>query len=445
MASQNQIDRLALWMNGERVGSWINSARAQPVLQYEASWLQSARARPLSLSLPFTPGNFPHKGEAVKNFFDNLLPDNAAIRKRLATKFNANSEDAFDLLQAIGRDCAGAIQLLPEQEVPQNIFSINGEALSDKDIERILFNVTYSGATVQNDPEVDFRISIAGAQEKTALLWHENRWQRPLGATPTTHIFKLPLGRIGNLGVDLGNSVENEWLCAQILQAFGLPVAKCDMANFGEKRVLIVERFDRRLSNDVSWITRLPQEDFCQALGISPWKKYESNGGPGIEAILKVLENSDAREQDRNAFYQTQILFWMLAAIDGHAKNFSLFLNASGSYRLTPFYDVLSAWPYVGKKSNQLQAKKIKLAMAVRSENTHYRLLEIQRRHWNAMARRCGLGLNAESLIKDLIEKTPAVIKQVSTLLPKNFPDAVAELIFKGLQNAADKLEAMEA
>ncbi len=445
MAGQKQADRLAIWMNGERVGSWINSARAQPVLQYETSWLQSPHARPLSLSLPFTPGNLPHKGEAVKNFFDNLLPDNAAIRKRLATKFNANSDDAFDLLNAIGRDCVGAIQLLPEQQGPKNIFSIGGEALNDADIERILANVTYSGSAMQHDPEEDFRISIAGAQEKTALLWHENRWNRPLGATPTTHIFKLPLGNIGNLGIDLGNSVENEWLCAQILHAFGLPVASCAMKTFGNKKVLIVERFDRRLSVDGSWITRLPQEDFCQALGVSPWKKYESNGGPGIESILKVLENSDMREQDRNIFYQTQILFWMLGAIDGHAKNFSLFLNAGGSYRLTPFYDVLSAWPYVGKKAGQLQAKKIKLAMAVRSENTHYRLFEIQRRHWNAMARRCGLGLDAENLISGLIEKTPTVIKQVGASLPKNFPNAVAETIFKGLQSAADKLEGMEA
>ena len=217
------------------------------------------------------------------------------------------------------------------------------------------------------------------------------------------------------------------------------------MAQFGEQRVLIVKRFDRQLSVDKKWITRLPQEDFCQALGVSPLRKYEADGGPGIEAILKILENSNARETDRNNFYSAQILFWMLAATDGHAKNFSLFLGAGGTYRLTPFYDVLSAWPYMVGKGAKLSKKKVKLAMAVRSKNAHYQIDEIQRRHWNEMARRCGLGLNAENLIKELIEKTLGVIKRVSEILPKDFPEHISTPVFEGLQNSSNRLAAMEA
>lgn len=133
------------------------------------------------------------------------------------------------------------------------------------------------------------------------------------------------------------------------------------------------------------------------------------------------------------------------AATDGHAKNFSLFLGAGGTYRLTPFYDVLSAWPYMLGKGAKLSKKKAKLAMAVRSKNTHYQIDEIQRRHWNEMARRCGLGLNAENLIEALIDKTPSVIKQVTGLLPKDFPEHISTPVFEGLQNAANRLAAMEA
>lgn len=444
MARSSSKGTLVIWMNGERVGTWSQSSHAQQSLQYDPTWITQSNTRPLSLSLPFTPGNLPLKGDEVRHYFENLLPDSNAIRERLATKYRANSTDAYHLLQAIGRECVGAVQLLPEGLAPENVYQIECEALSDVEIEKILSNVTRTGPLQARDEDEDFRISIAGAQEKTALLWHQKKWQRPLGATPTTHIFKLPLGLIANVG-DLNNSVENEWLCAQILREYGLPVAECELAQFGTQRVLVVKRFDRKLSADKKWITRLPQEDFCQALGVSPLRKYEADGGPGIEGILKILENSNTRETDRNHFYSAQILFWMLAATDGHAKNFSLFLGAGGTYRLTPFYDVLSAWPYMVGKGAKLSKKKAKLAMAIRSKNAHYLIDEIQRRHWNEMARRCGLGLNAENLIQELIERTPEVIKRVAASLPKDFPETISATVFEGLQNSAIKLANMKS
>lgn len=127
--------------------------------------------------------------------------------------------------------------------------------------------------------DADFRISIAGAQEKTALLWYQDRWQRPLGSTPTSHIFKLPIGKIVQNNIDLSESCENEWLCLRIAKAFGFDVANADLATFGKKKVLVVQRFDRRWSKSGEWLLRLPQEDFCQALGIAPALKYESHGG----------------------------------------------------------------------------------------------------------------------------------------------------------------------
>ncbi len=110
--------------------------------------------------------------------------------------------------------------------------------------------------------------------------------------------------------MDMRQSIENEWLCLKILEAFGLDVAKADIAVFGTQRTLVVERFDRKLSSDGSWWMRLPQEDLCQALGVSPEKKYEHEGGPGIIEIMHFLLSSSNPQQDRKLFLKTQLLFF---------------------------------------------------------------------------------------------------------------------------------------
>jgi len=236
-------------------------------------------------------------------------------------------------------------------------------------------------------------------------------------------------------------SVENEWLCSKLMQAYGLNTAHCDIAQFGDQKALIVERFDRVLASDKSWIVRLPQEDLCQATGTSYLKKYQSDGGPGIDRILGLLRTSNHAKQDREDFLKCQIVFWLLAAIDGHAKNFSIRIEAKGNYHLTPFYDVLSAYPVMGNKAGQLSPQKAKLAMGVRGEqNMHYKLAEIQRRHWIETAQRNGIGDEGEAIVNELRARTPGVIATVRTQLPADFPEAVSGPILAGLAKAAKKL-----
>jgi serine/threonine-protein kinase HipA len=154
----------------------------------------------LSLSLPFNPHNEPIKGTAVEHYFDNLLPDSNAIRKRVAARFKTGSVDAFDLLRAIGRDCVGAIQLLDEAETPTAVDQLQAVRVDDESIERHLLSVVNPDKfDASGDPNDGFRISLAGAQEKDAYLWWNGAWHKPRGTTPTTHIFKLPLGLIGGL------------------------------------------------------------------------------------------------------------------------------------------------------------------------------------------------------------------------------------------------------
>ncbi|MGH6610289.1 MAG: HipA domain-containing protein, partial [Burkholderiaceae bacterium] len=328
---------LAVWMNGERVGVWSRGRSGLHRFTYDASWLESEHVRALSLSLPIPVGR-EVAGDAVLHYFDNLLPESERIRTRLSARFRTGSTEALDLLQAVGRDCAGAVQLLPIGQRPDGFDRLDCLVLKEAEVERIVEGVTDPAFRLTDGDDDSLRISIAGAQEKTALVRVGKSWCRPLHSTPTTHILKLPLGLVGGRRLDLSHSVENEWLCAQILREFGLPVAHTEIAHFGAQKVLVVERFDRRWMDNGAWIARLPQEDFCQALGVGFENKYESDGGPGIAQCLQVLAGSEAAPGDGRLFLCAQLAFWLLAATDGHAKNFSLFLLNNDRYRLTPLY-----------------------------------------------------------------------------------------------------------
>jgi serine/threonine-protein kinase HipA len=442
MGRRAKTTRLNIWMNGIPVGYWETTRQGER-LAYFNEWLTDEQSRPLSLSLPFLPGNSPYQGQVVTDYFDNLLPDNDVIRRRLAQRHQAGGTDAFQLLAKLGRDCVGAIQFLPEDESPSDIYEIKGEELNTAGVAQRLRNTTSAEALGQHDRDQDLRLSIAGAQEKTALLHHEGQWCLPHGSTPTTHIFKLPLGLVGQMRADMRTSVENEWLCSKIMEAYGIPIARCEIEHFEDQKALVVERFDRAPSSDGSWIIRLPQEDLCQATGKSPLRKYQSDGGPGIAQIMDLLLGSDHAEGDRKKFFKTQIIFWVLAATDGHAKNFSIALLPGGHYRATPIYDVLSAHPVIGNGKNQISPHKAKLAMAVRGSTNYYLLDKIQRRHWISQARQVGFGaLAAERLIEEVTESTESVIDTVCRLLPSDIPIDMAEAVFSGMRRQSAKLAA---
>ena len=252
------------------------------------------------------------------------------MRKRVAERVGAGGTDAFSLLTEIGRDCVGALQFIPDSVTPQPSRQITGRALSDEDIDNMLndLDVTPLGICKEHD----FRISIAGAQDKTALLFHDRQWIEPTGTTPTTHIIKPQIGKLSN-GMDLSNSVENEYLCMKLMEAFDLQTAHVEIAVFNKQTALVIERFDRKWNNN-DHITRLPLEDCCQALSIAPTRKYRNEGGPGNVDIMSVLRGSDEPVIDRYNFFKSQILFWLIGATDGHAKKFSLALF-TGRIRMT--------------------------------------------------------------------------------------------------------------
>lgn len=255
----------------------------------------------------------------------------------------------FDLLSEIGRDSVGAVTLIPEDETVTHPI-MAWEKLTEARLEEVLTAYKADIPLGMIREENDFRISVAGAQEKTALLRIGNDWCIPKGITPTTHIIKLPIGEIRqpNATLDLSQSVDNEYYCLLLAKELGLNVPDAEIIKAGNVRALAVERFDRRWNAERTVLLRLPQEDMCQTFGLPSSVKYESDGGPGIARIMAFLMGSSEALKDRYDFMKFQVFQWLIGATDGHAKNFSVFIQAGGSYRLTPFYDIISAFPVLG-------------------------------------------------------------------------------------------------
>ena len=427
---------LAVWMNGSLVGIWTFRA-SDHSFTYDAEWLRQPLRRPISLSMPLRGHAAPYTGNVVRHFFDNLLPDSSAVRTQLQGRLGTDSNEPLDLLEKLGGDCLGALQLLPPGVSGTRPDHVEGTPLSDGEIAEILRRLPRfpMGASLNSN----LRLSLAGNHEKTALLKYEERWLEPLGATPTTHIFKLPIGMTKDL--DLSLSVENEWLCHKLLREFGLPVAPAEIMDFEEERCLVVTRFDRLMLEDGKGIIRLPHEDFCQATGTPSASKYESDGGPGIKRCMELLSGSQNSAEDKELFFKAQVLFWVLCAIDGHAKNFSISLATRGRFRMAPLYDVTSAYPVIGHGKGKLDVQDATMAMAVWGKNRHYQWDKIAKRHWLKTAKDCGIE-NSDQIVDRIASQAVTAILAVEQSLPDNFPQEISEPIFNGVLKACQRLQA---
>jgi len=428
MGRKSKHNRLDVYINAALVGKLTRNPAGGIEFSYSSEWLESSNAQAISCSMQLR--EEPFRDTRVNAYFDNLLPDNDSIRKRIAERVGADGKSAFDLLSHIGRDCVGALRFIPEG-VPVSFSStIEGEEVKAKEIATILKDLKTSPLGLGRDQE--FRISLAGAQEKTALLRWKSKWYRPSGTTATTHILKPPMGELPN-GIDMSQSVQNEWLCLKLAEHFGLRVAKAEIANFDGMDCLVVERFDRKWTSDQKSLLRLPQEDLCQALGV-PWsRKYESEGGPGIKTIMDFLNASDRRDEDREKFLRAQIVFFLLGAIDGHAKNFSVALRSTG-FALTPLYDIMTIYPALSP--GQLEIKSARLAMAI-GDNRHYRLREIRRDHWEQTAKKCGFpSEDLERLLDDLIKRAdtlPELAGKLGTTVSEKLGTTVLEAVARAV------------
>ena len=416
---------LNVFLNARIVGQLTRERSGAVSFEYAKSWLDWECCMPVSLSLPLQDSRY--GGTPVLAVFDNLLPDDDQIRRRVAGQVSAAGVDMFSLLSKIGRDCIGALQFLPDDQEPQPTGELTGEPVSETQIAAILGDLDLAPLGIRRHS--DFRISVAGAQKKTALLYDDGQWIRPTGTTPTTHIIKPQIGRLPN-GMELSDSVENEFLCLKLMQGFGLRTASAGMARFGDRTALVVERFDRNRTSD-GRVIRLHQEDCCQALSVEPARKYQNEGGPGITAIMDLLQGSDVPSEDRYDFFKANVLFWLLGATDGHAKNFSLHLLSGGRFRMAPFYDVLTLQPVADTR--QIERKHFRLAMHFGNSN-HYRVSDIVGRHIAETGERAGLSRKwVNRLFEELRETSRQVVDTTFNQLPTDFPEALLASVDRSL------------
>lgn len=439
MGRKRKSGILNVALNGRSVGALLRAADGATRFEYARGWLDWEYAIPVSRSMPLV--DRPFAGTPVRAVFDNLLPDDERIRSRIAAHVGAEGTDAFSMLAALGRDCVGALQFLPEGMAPEPPGPPSGEPLTEDDIAERIGSLAAAPLGMRGGDDA-FRISLAGAQDKTALLFHNGQWMLPTGTTPTTHILKPRIGMVQTVhgDVDMTESVQNEHLCMALCRALGLPVAKTGILRLpGDLLVLSVERFDRRLDRK-GRLLRLPQEDMCQALGVLPTLKYESDGGPGIEACLDLLKSSDEPDNDRRIFMKAQIAFWLIGATDGHAKNFSLFLKPRGRFAMTPLYDILSTqWQY---DRRQIPKNAMRLAMAT-GDRRRREVAEIAPRHFEQTARRAGFAVaDLHMAMAELVEALPNAARTLEAESCDRVPEAMVRAIMNAAAERAEQLEA---
>jgi serine/threonine-protein kinase HipA len=347
-----------------------------------------------------------HRDVVVRPFLEGLLPDNASILERWARQFQVSARNPFALLSHMGEDCAGAVQFVRpdryEEVANAGYGDIDGdiEWLTEGDLsERLRDLVEHHGTGRLPGDRGQF--SLAGAQPKMPLFFDGTRWGIPSGRTPTTHILKPPAQR------DLEGLDVNEHLCLRLAQELGLAAVESWVERFGEQDALVVARYDRLRLED-GRVVRLHQEDACQALGVSPHRKYQSEGGPGSEDVVDLLiRESNDPETDVAAFLDALVLNWVIGGTDAHAKNYSLMLSA-GSVRLAPLYDLISILPY----PRRVPYREAKLAMRVDRE---YALWKIRRRHWEGLAARCDLDSGpVVDRVAEVVASVPGAVERAA-------------------------------
>lgn len=411
-------------LNGIEVGKIKKGNSGQISFRYNEDWISNGFQ--ISMSMPLQEDEY--RGDEVSRYFDNLLPDNDEIKKKVATKFGAESTGPFDMLHVIGKDCVGALSFVKEGEKLGDNFELNYRELSESEIAQKLKGL--SSVSPLGMEENDFRISIAGAQEKTALLNIDGKWCEPQGLTPTTHIFKTSIGALG-IDINFKDSIDNEWVCLAIMKKMGLDVCEAHIEKFEDQRVLAVKRFDRRWKDfeGKKILLRIPQEDLCQAMGISPYRKYQTEGGPGIVQISKLL-NASNNPNDKLNFFKAMLVFDLIFATDGHAKNFSIFHGPNG-FKLTPFYDVMGG--YFLHSREKMPYQKLKLAMKV-GNSGHYDFKRISQRHYSETAKLCGISEEDYYKVANEVKVSLDALKFEENELDPLFNRKTLEYILDGME-----------
>ncbi len=324
---------LAIWLDGTQVAV-VSRIRNRLRMSYTIDALERfPLGTPLlSLSMPLTDEPYPQG--LVSAFLDGLLPEGES-RRVIARDFGLPENDTFGLIRALGRDCAGALVIQPVDDPPPPFATtVTAELLTDDEIAGLVANLRSAPLGVGGR----VRISLAGVQEKLLLTrMPDGRWGRPVDGTPSTHILKPEVAAYPH-------TVENEAFCMRMAQRLGIVAAGIETIVIGGRKLIVVERYDRSVDPD-GRVHRFHQEDFCQAIGVPPSRKYQEDGGPSLRQMAGIVQ-AVASFASVEALLRIVALNIVLGNGDAHAKNFSLVYDSPGRLRLAPAYDLMSTLAY---------------------------------------------------------------------------------------------------
>jgi serine/threonine-protein kinase HipA len=376
---------LAVWLYGERVAT-VDRHRGRPRLAYteEALGRYDLGTPLLSLSLPV--GTQRYTQGVVRPFLDGLLPEGEP-RKSIARDLGLRADDTYGLIEALGRDCAGAVVIQPLEDPPSPTpTTATAERLSPGELEALVKDLR--SAPLGAGGRV--RVSLAGVQEKLLLtLMPDGSWGRPVEGTPSTHILKPEIAAYPQ-------TVESEALCMRIAKHLDLDVAAVETTEIAGRKLIVVERYDRTVGADGS-VERIHQEDFCQATGTSPDTKYEEDGGPSLLRVAGILQ-SVAAPGSLEKLAQAVTLNVLLGNGDAHAKNFSLLHNPSGGLALAPLYDLMCTLHY-GDERLAMYVDSIQRTDRVTAER-----IVSEAAGWGMSSNR------ATAIVGDLLDRAPDAI-----------------------------------
>ena len=372
-------DALNVW-NGHRLAGRLRRDSFGHIgFRYDPDWL-SGGGFAISQTLPLGADEFTGEDDVAHKFFANLLPE-GGFREHITRDLKISNTD-FNLLRAIGGECAGALSfLLPEAEpcAEQNYHPISDEELADLVFTRGQMHLWAK--------QRKSRFSLAGAQDKFPVLAKEGKYLLPQGESPSSHILKFEVAGYRNVPA-------YETFTMLLARAIGLPVADIRLCSINKTRYTVMERYDRFLS-DEGEVLRAHQEDFCQALGYGHERKYQEDGGPSFAQCFGMLRDvSSDPATDLPHLLRWQIFNVLAGNSDGHAKNLSLLYKDNGEIRLAPFYDLVC--------TRAIERIDHHLALSVGNERNPGIIIK---RHWEDMARQCDI---RPRYLLDLVDETAA-------------------------------------
>lgn len=403
-------DFLNVYLNNDLIGVLSKDGNGGVNYQY----MKNAKQQ-LSLSLPIK--DTVYSNNECIGFFNGLLPESESVRIAIGKKYGINPKNDFSMLNAIGYDCAGAVSFFENEPTGlQEFYEISGKSLNEEELEQYINDLPKKPLAIGSDK----RLSLAGAQDKTAVALINNEIVIPDKNVPSTHILKPAIK-------DLKETIENEYICLKAIEKLGVAVPNIEIRKANNTPYFLIERYDREIKNNQ--IKRIHQEDFCQASNIVSAYKYQAEGGVDIKTCIEILKRTSQPAVSIKQFIEAMIFNYLIGNNEAHGKNFSI-LYLDNKIKLAPVYDILctSIYPELSNK----------MAMKI---GGYYDSNKIYPRHFERMANDIGVSYTQiKKTLKTQCNILPDIFKEVSATFENDIGNDIIKIVEKNCLRNEKKL-----